>query len=116
MASRPIRAKRPAGRGSLVRDRCLDVREHAELREDQRSRRVAVERLDLAVHQTEDITARRIHPLARWWNDAHRRRKGPLMRALEGELHDDDVADAEEAVQLTMHVRERLRIDLDRLA
>src|SRR4029077_12750364 len=46
----------------------------------------------------------------------HRRRKGPLVRALEGELHDDDIPDAEEAVQLTMHVRERLRIDLDRLA
>src|SRR6185436_475558 len=51
-----------------------------------------------------------------WWKDAHRRRKGPLMRALEGELHDDDIPDAEEPVQLAMHVRKRLRIDLDRLA
>jgi hypothetical protein len=38
------------------------------------------------------------------------------VRALEGELHDDGVADAEEPVQLAMHVRERLRVDLDRLA
>src|SRR6185369_4912756 len=91
-------------------------REHAELREDHRSRGVAVERLDLAVHETENITARRVHPLARWWKDAHRRRQGPPVRALEGELYDDDVADAYEAVHLTMHVRERLRIDLDRLA
>src|SRR5260221_10390630 len=90
--------------------------ESTELREDHRSRGVAVERLDLAVHETEDVTARRVHPLARWRNDPHRRRQGPLVRTLEGELNDDDVADAEKPVQLAMHVRERLRIDLDRLA
>src|SRR5258708_3413412 len=99
-----------------VSDGCFDIREHAELCEDHRSRGVAVERLDLAVHQTEDVTARRVHPLARWWKDPHWRRKGSLMRALEGELHDDDIPDAEEPVQLAMHVREGLRIDLDRLA
>src|SRR5215470_2639046 len=60
-------------------DRCLDVREHAELREHHRSRGVAVERLDLAVHETEDVTARRVHPLAGWWKDPYRRRKGPLV-------------------------------------
>jgi hypothetical protein len=38
------------------------------------------------------------------------------MRALEGELHDNDVVDAEKPVELAMHVRKRLRIDLDRLA
>jgi hypothetical protein len=38
------------------------------------------------------------------------------VRTLEGELNDDDVADAEKSVQLAMHVRKRFRIDLDRLA
>src|SRR5258708_996674 len=56
-----------------VSDGCFDIREHAELREDHRSRGVAVERLDLAIHETEDVTARRVHPLARW-------RKDPLSR------------------------------------
>src|SRR5712675_3561704 len=91
-----------------VSDGCFDIREHAELREDHRSRGVAVERLDLAVHETEDVTDRRVHPLARWWKNPHRRRQGPLVRTLEGELHDDDVADAEKPVQLAMHVRKRL--------
>src|SRR5260221_2963176 len=99
-----------------VSDGCFDIREHAELREDHRSRGVAVERLDLAVHETEDVTARRVHPLARWRKDPHRRRQGPLVRTLEIELHDDDITDAEKPVQLAMHVRKRLRIDLDRLA
>src|SRR5246127_2675371 len=97
-------------------DGCIDIREHAELREDHRSRGVTVERLDLAVHETEDVTARRVHPLARWRKNSHRRRQGPLVCTLEGELHNDDVADAEEPVQVAMHVRKRLRIDLDRLA
>src|SRR6266852_102617 len=83
---------------------------------DHRSRGVAVERLDLAIHETEDVTARRVHPLARWRKDSHRRRQRPLVRTLEGELHDDGVADAEKPIQLAMHVRKRLRIDLDRLA
>src|SRR5229473_870025 len=56
-----------------VSDGCFDIREHAELREDHGSRGVAVERLDLAIHETEDVTARRVHPLARW-------RKDPLSR------------------------------------
>src|SRR6266478_8468614 len=69
-----------------VSDGCFDIREHAELREDHRSRGVAVERLDLAVHDTEDVTARRVHPLARWRKDPHRRRQGPFVRTLEAEL------------------------------
>src|SRR5580700_4489583 len=97
-------------------DGCFDIREHAELREDHRSRGVAVERLDLAVHETEDVTAGRVHPLARWRKDPHRRRQGPFVRTLEGELHNNDVVDTEKPVQLAMHVRKRLRIDLDRLA
>jgi MarR family 2-MHQ and catechol resistance regulon transcriptional repressor len=97
-------------------DGCFDIREHAELREDHRTRGVAVERLDLVVHETEDVTARRVHPLARWRKDPHRRRQGPLVRTLEGELHDDDIADAEKPVQFAMHVRKRLCIDFDRLA
>src|SRR5260221_177337 len=42
-----------------VSDGCFDIREHAELREDHRSRGVAVDRLDLAVHETEGVTVRR---------------------------------------------------------
>lgn len=53
-------------------DGCFEVRKHAELREDHSSRGVAVERLDLAVHEPEDITARRVHPLARWRKDPNR--------------------------------------------
>src|ERR1700676_4966853 len=93
-----------------VSDGSFDIREHAELREDHRSRGVAVERPDLAVHETEDVTARRVHPLARWRKDPHRRRQRPFVRTLEGELHDDDIADAKNPVQLAMHVRKRLRI------
>src|SRR5579862_3165263 len=85
-----------------VSDGCFDIREHAELREDHRSRGVAVERLDLAVHETEDVTARRVHPLARWRKDPHRRWQRPLVRTLKGEFHDDDIADAEKPVQLAM--------------
>src|SRR5579864_2759432 len=105
-----------AARRLRASDGRFDIREHAELREDHRSRRVAVERLDLAVHETEDVTARRVHPLARWGKYPHRRRQGSLLRTLEGEFHDDDVADAEKPVQLAMHVRKRLRKNLDRLA
>src|SRR5712671_727816 len=90
-----------------VSDGCLDFREHAELREDHRSRGIAVERLDLAVYETEDVTARRVHPLSRWRKDPHRRRQGPLVCTLKGELHDDDIADAEQPVQLAMHVGKR---------
>src|SRR6266852_5929896 len=83
---------------------------------DHRSRGVAVERLDLAVHEAEHVTARRVHPLARWRKDPHRRRQRPLVRTLEGELYDDGIADAEKPEQLSMHVRKCLRIDFDRLA
>ncbi len=69
-----------------------------------------------STHETEDVAARRVHPLAGWWKDPHRRRQGTLVRTLEGEFHDDDIVDAENPVQLAMHVRKRLRIDLDRLA
>src|SRR4029077_3409085 len=51
-----------------------------------------------------------------WRKDPHKRRQGSLVRTLERELYHDGVADAEEPVQLAMHVRKRLRIDLDRLA
>jgi len=105
-----------AARRLRASDGRFDIREHAELREDHRSRGVAVERLDLAVHETEDVTARRVHPLARWRKDPHRRRQGSLVRTLEGEFDDDDIADVENPVQLAMHVRKRRRIDLDRLA
>src|SRR6201993_2844128 len=97
-------------------DGCFDIREHAKLREDHRSRGVAVERLDLTVHETEDVTARRVHSPVRWRKDSHRRRQGSFVRTLEGELHDDDIADAEKTVQLAMHVWKGFRIDLDRVA
>src|SRR6266850_4948498 len=112
-----MRALLKSGAGGARRgDRCFDVREHAELREDHRARGVAIKRLDLAVHDPEDVTAGRVHPLARCRQDPHRRRKGAPVRALQSELHDHDIADAEEPIQLAMHVRKRLRIDLDRLA
>jgi len=38
------------------------------------------------------------------------------VRALQGELYDDDIADRDEAIELAMHVGERLREDLDGLA
>jgi len=99
-----------------VIDRSFDIREHAELREDHRSRGVAIERSDFTVHETEDVTARRVHPLARSRDNPHRRGQGALMRTLEGKFHDDDVIDVENPVKLAMHVWKCFRIDFDRFA
>src|SRR6185295_12409202 len=68
-----------------------------------------------AVHEAKDVAAGCVHPLAGWRDDPRRHLKRPLVRALQRQFHYDDIANGKEAVELSMHVRERLRVDLDGL-
>src|ERR1700757_2851875 len=67
-------------------ERGAEVTDHAELGEDGRPFAVAVEAIDLAVDQYEDVAARRVHPLAgrrqRPGGEPQRAEVGSLQRQL----------------------------------
>jgi hypothetical protein len=105
--------------GSLVMSMLkirVQVAKDAELREHDRAGRIAVESLDLSVRKFENIATRRVHALAGRRDYSDGKFEGPEVRALESELHDDNVTGLVELVQLSVHVGESSAIDLDGFA
>jgi hypothetical protein len=100
-------------RSHAVLERGAEVADHAELGEDDRAFWVAVEALDLAVGQLEDVAAGCVHRFA----GRRQRPGGQVQRAemgsLQGRLDHHDVAADVELVQLAVPVRERPRVVFD---
>src|SRR4051812_6596620 len=73
----------PALDGRMFLQRGAEVAQHAELPQDHRARRVAIEAPDPPVLEQEDIAARRVHPAARGGKDALRQPERPIVRSLQ---------------------------------
>jgi len=106
---------RSATGAGLPCERSLEVHQHAELGEDDRSFRVAVKPDDLAVRvEFEDIGARGVHLLSGSGQLAEGQLQRPVVGARKGELDDNNTAVGVDAAEFAMHVGERGSVIPDR--
>src|ERR1022692_4238549 len=100
--------------GESVLERRAEIAKHAQLSENDRSGRIAVEALDLAVGQLKNVTARCIHPLPGRAQCPGRQAQWPQVGSLESELDNHDVASDIHLIQLAVHVGKRAGVVLNR--
>src|SRR3954447_17060172 len=102
--------------GGVLLQHGLEVPQHAQLAQDHRSGRIAVEQLDLPVLETKDVAARRVHPVSGGWQDPLWKPQGPVVSSVECEFDYHHVTADVHVVQLAMHVGERRPVVLNGLS